>query len=107
METYAAIGAAQANAYAKNADAIKTPEFQVAMKRLASTNARLNELCQMSGGIADKVVGFMPETQPAGCTPGVEKPAECFLSELLYAIEQANRSVERVYSNVSRIGREF
>lgn len=84
----------------------RDPDFQVALKRLHSVNARLNELSGIAGQSADRIVGPAPELV-AGTVAKESVPVRGCIDELARAIDEASYTVERIYKNVTRITNEF
>lgn len=84
----------------------REPEFQAILKRIAAVNGRLDELAAMSLAHSDRIVGAIPESKVDGAGNLIGGPNGC-LSELSMAIDHLQATVERVYSNVARIGNAF
>lgn len=84
----------------------RDPEFQAALKKLSSINARLGELSAIAGQGADKIVGSMP-TPLNPAEKDVAPTPNNYLADLSRSLSQTSDMVERIYRNVTRITNEF
>lgn len=85
----------------------REPEFQVALKRLAGINARLNELSQIAGASADRIMGPVPEGSPHPSNTKLEGVPRGYLEELSNSLDETSALLERIYRDVTRITNGF